>query len=623
MYRDTDYLNYTDLNEVEERIKEQHEILECVNISTPDFHPKNWKLNDFPYIQEIDRIERGVNDLGEYYYKPNGWQECKTWLTGKETSQIIKSFSYLDINRWINNYSLMKNIFSGYKFEKINGTKIKINSLINQKAKSLTIEGKSEQDGTPTPDYPSEIKNIDGIRNLCNNNYTKGQYNGNTFNANDDRYTTDFIEVSPNTKYTFSLNSEEKLASLINLNYFDKNKTWLGNRSTMGLTQFSTTDREKTITTTNNTYYIRWTLRPYEGLSKLSYDSAISQMSQFQIGNKTNYVPYGSNYLPIVNTGKNKFDGEYELGTINFDTGQLETNTNIIRTKNYQTIIENENYSLSLPLEVTGIILYYYKNGVFVKANQPVINNHSVSFTASSNANQLKWRFNSGYTTLDNETQLEEGNATNYEPYRKQTTLIDLKGNELCSIGDVKDELSIKNGKAKINKRFGKIVLNGSETWSYINNYDSGNMYRFMLSSLNYKTNTFVLSDKFKNDNIYDTKNENIYVHPTQANNIAIFIKGSRLSDISTTSKALKSFKTWLSTHPVEVEYELAEPYEIELDDCNIELFDGVNNISLVDDLDTNMECEYIKEIGDYTTIWNLQSFMNWNESSNLEWSDE
>ena len=105
MYRDTDYLNYTDLNEVEERIKEQHEILECVNISTPDFHPKNWKLNDFPYIQEIDRIERGVNDLGEYYYKPNGWQECKTWLTGKETSQIIKSFSYLDINIWINNYS--------------------------------------------------------------------------------------------------------------------------------------------------------------------------------------------------------------------------------------------------------------------------------------------------------------------------------------------------------------------------------------------------------------------------------------------------------------------------------------------------------------------------------------
>lgn len=107
MYRDTDYLNYTDLNSIEERIKELTTKLQIYNPSTPNFSLKEWYVNDFPYIQEIDRIERGINNLQKYWYKPNGWQECKIWLTGKETSQIIKSFSYLDINRWINNLNLM------------------------------------------------------------------------------------------------------------------------------------------------------------------------------------------------------------------------------------------------------------------------------------------------------------------------------------------------------------------------------------------------------------------------------------------------------------------------------------------------------------------------------------
>ena len=26
--------------------------------------------------------------------------------------------------------------------------------------------------------------------------------------------------------------------------------------------------------------------------------------------------------------------------------------------------------------------------------------------------------------------------------------------------------------------------------------------------------------------------------------------------------------------------------------------------------------------IGDNTTIWNVQSYINWNEESNIEWSD-
>lgn len=125
MYNDTQYLNYNDLNNIEEKILELNNKLKEYNPSTPEFFSKQWQLNDFPYIQEIDRIEKGIENLGEYWYKPDNWQESKIWLTGNETSQVIKSFSYLDINRWINNLNLIEKVIGD------NSTIWNIQSYIN------------------------------------------------------------------------------------------------------------------------------------------------------------------------------------------------------------------------------------------------------------------------------------------------------------------------------------------------------------------------------------------------------------------------------------------------------------------------------------------------------------
>lgn len=110
MYNETMYLNYTDLNQIENRILTLTNRLKQYNPSTPTFSFKEWHVNDFPYIQEIDRIERGVNNLKEYWYEPEGWQECKVWLTGEETEQVIKSFSFEDINRWIIDLDLAEEV---------------------------------------------------------------------------------------------------------------------------------------------------------------------------------------------------------------------------------------------------------------------------------------------------------------------------------------------------------------------------------------------------------------------------------------------------------------------------------------------------------------------------------
>ena len=110
MYNETMYLNYNDLNTIENRILTLTNRLRQYNPSTPTFSSKQWFVNDFPYIQEIDRIEKGIDNLQKYWYKPDGWEECKVWLTGEETEQVIKSFSFEDINRWVIDLDLMEEV---------------------------------------------------------------------------------------------------------------------------------------------------------------------------------------------------------------------------------------------------------------------------------------------------------------------------------------------------------------------------------------------------------------------------------------------------------------------------------------------------------------------------------
>lgn len=109
MYRQEDYLKPEDLNNIEQRIEELTEDLQD-KTDIPSFIPKTWVINEFPYIQEIDRIEKGVDNLGYYYYKPQEWETTKIWIPEGNTQEIKKGFSYQDINRWIYNMDLINQI---------------------------------------------------------------------------------------------------------------------------------------------------------------------------------------------------------------------------------------------------------------------------------------------------------------------------------------------------------------------------------------------------------------------------------------------------------------------------------------------------------------------------------
>lgn len=101
-----DYLNYDDLNNVEAVIKDYTDQVSAVT-DIPEFTEKTWVVNELPFIQEIDRIENGIFNLGEYYNRPAGWLPTKEWIT-EDNQYPIKAFDYRDWNRWVNNLSKFK-----------------------------------------------------------------------------------------------------------------------------------------------------------------------------------------------------------------------------------------------------------------------------------------------------------------------------------------------------------------------------------------------------------------------------------------------------------------------------------------------------------------------------------
>lgn len=83
----------------------------------PNYNKKTWSINNVPTMKDLDNIERGIRNIGYYFYKPNGWQKDRDWLpTGKinrnnNDSVATKNISYLDLNRW----GINLNLINSYK----------------------------------------------------------------------------------------------------------------------------------------------------------------------------------------------------------------------------------------------------------------------------------------------------------------------------------------------------------------------------------------------------------------------------------------------------------------------------------------------------------------------------
>ena len=195
--------------------------------------------------------------------------------------------------------------------------------------------------------------------------------------------------------------------------------------------------------------------------------------------------------------------------------------------------------------------------------------------------------------------QIEEGEeVTTYEEYKEKEVLIDLNkydddgnivGNyELSSLPNgTSNDLNIVDGQVVLTQNIEKIVLNGSESWIkdsipkesprwYCKNYNA-----LMVTPINNDTKAVALSNigiVSATDTAFET-----------ANGLAIHPNGSIY--ISLDAKILLD-----NSEEITLYYELKEPKQIVLPNIQIPIFEGVNHVSLVDDIETNTSIKFLCE---------------------------
>lgn len=66
----------------------------------PLYNKETWQKGMVLYNARLNNIETGIKNIGKYYFRPYGWQNDKFWTENM-------SFSYRDMNRWVNNINLI------------------------------------------------------------------------------------------------------------------------------------------------------------------------------------------------------------------------------------------------------------------------------------------------------------------------------------------------------------------------------------------------------------------------------------------------------------------------------------------------------------------------------------
>lgn len=109
-YFPTDYFSSGDINElkakVETLLNEFDETIDTSNYPIWDIETVAYITTDYPYIEDIDAIEKSIELLSYDFYRPAGYINNKTWIEDN-TQATFKTFSYEDMNRMIKDVNLL------------------------------------------------------------------------------------------------------------------------------------------------------------------------------------------------------------------------------------------------------------------------------------------------------------------------------------------------------------------------------------------------------------------------------------------------------------------------------------------------------------------------------------
>lgn len=473
------------------------------------------------------------------------------------------------------------------------------NVIITIDNEDMTYEPYTEGISSPNPDYPQEIETIDGCNMIDMSAVIKNYYissvNGSAIRT-DDSYNvlaTDFIEVKEGGKYYFS-----------GMNLFNNGNTGaMYNSKKEFVSGISSDYNVRPVTIPSGVKYLRLSIWGNK------YDVPTNPKPTLAKGTtQKTYLPHG--YIGLEQSGKNLYNQENFLNANNWikNTDSYYTGTAndlhiyINNNKNYivSNFKENTQYSINFKGysdSVGGNFRFVFKytdgtSSMNYTLNTITESDYRVTSQQDKTISYITTDYGSQRTLYIKDFMLKEVNIENdyYEPYRETKVIsIDLQGNTLAKIGDIKDKLKIyRNGNIEIEKNVGKVVLDGSEEWNkrYNNILQGLAQYHKFLEH----NNTLGKSTHFR------TIDGNTVYYGVGIN----FNKSSSSIYINvpeeiTPNYTLEEWKQWLSEHNIEVYYELETSKTIKLPSIEpIQLWQGTNIFKLISNLEIDFEAEYV-----------------------------
>lgn len=458
------------------------------------------------------------------------------------------------------------------------GSNINFDTNVSLPFKNITIDGKSTQATStnpvsPSPDYPSEIESVKG-KNLFDGIFELGIINGSTGqNIANNSYirSKNYIPVEELTDYKFS---SIDFTGSVNIYEYKADFSYnLTTNKQINLLNYFTTNKD--------TKYIRF--RPASVTTNLDLKFQLEKGTTVA----TDYLPY--NTIQVKDVGKNLFNKNNvkriyayirDNTTWRYFYDSYSIRIPVKPNANYVISADNSNETIfragvtdSSDIPVSGTNVALYSTTRYSNTNTPIY------ITTGANAKYIVIQVaedsaNDTFNTL----QVEEGTtvATTYEPYQENTLNINLQGNELCSLpNNVKDELVIENGRAKIIKNVAKeIVANGTltdgTTWKGYVFHPKGKIYTGKNGLL---CDRAIVDRTFTDGTMYENPSNVVLV--------------GTANDTLETLKAKYDGAT--------LYYQLATPIEIDLGEVEtLSTFEGVNNVSLDANIQTNMSLTYL-----------------------------
>lgn len=377
---------------------------------------------------------------------------------------------------------------------------------------------------SPNPEFPQQIKNVTGNvnvktqnKNIFDGELELGYFNGGTGakeNATNLYRNKNIIKVKQSTSYTFSIDGVSQKYVLLE---YDNNKNFIGQTQlTIG-----------TFTTTSNTNYINFRCFTAD----FTADFATLKVQLEEGSTATDYVEHQEQNLPFtLDRSKNLYNnnalvtnyyinvsGDFVLGS-NGDTF-------------IETIIEGNlasRYVISFTERVdNAYVRFSFFNGdTFI--SRTLLATSNTNTTVPANTTKIYIHTDKKSTKYFTNLQIEEGStATSYEPYFIQKLML----------GDSLTDNGIKHKKKQV-------ILNGSETWA--KNIAITN------------TNAYICSDITDNMARGQVICSHFLQKSSYTEDIGIY-SGTSINFLDSEISTVEDFKTWLSTHNLIVEYELAE----------------------------------------------------------------